>query len=116
MIQDVENNKLQFQLSNMTQNQKMLLGLAVLVVGGYMLWQKSQKPKSFANVIAAPDEGDDNIILGEECQNDRGTGNSRRVQGVGIFGSRKVYQCCGNRRKYVFNKPSMNCSESAVNA
>lgn len=113
MIQDA-NNKLQFQLYNMTQNQKMLLGLAVIAVGGYMLF--SQKPKSFANVIAAPDEGDDNIILGEECQNDRGTGNSRRVQGVGIFGSRKVYQCCGNRRKYVFNKPSMNCSESAVNA
>lgn len=97
----------------MTQNQKVLLGLAVLAVGGYMLWKN--QTKSFANVIAAPDEGDDNIILGEECQNDRGTGNSRRVQGVGIFGSRKVYQCCGNRRKYVFNKPSMNCTESAVN-
>lgn len=113
MIQDVNNN-LHSQFSKMTQNQKVLLGLAVLGIGGYMLWKN--QTKSFANVIAAPDEGDDNIILGEECQNDRGTGNSRRVQGIGIFGSRKVYQCCGNRRKYVFNKPSMNCSESAVNA
>ena len=35
----------------MTQNQKMLLGVGVLAVAGYLLWQQSQK-KSFANATA----------------------------------------------------------------
>jgi hypothetical protein len=38
--------------TKMTQNQKMLLGVGVLAVAGYLLWQQSQKPKSFANAAA----------------------------------------------------------------
>ena len=36
----------------MNQNQKMLLGVGVLAVAGYMLWQQSRK-KSFASRRAA---------------------------------------------------------------
>lgn len=38
-----------------------LLGVAAVGVGAYMLWQKSQKPKSFMNVTAAP------MGLGQGC-------------------------------------------------
>lgn len=94
----------------------MLLGVGVLSVVGYMLYKQSQKPKSFANIIAAPDDDDDelggpqgNVNLVTECRNNKGTGNSRRITGVGLFGSRKVYQCCGNRKNYAFQKPDLNC-------
>jgi len=41
----------------MNKNQKLLLGVGVLAVAGYLLWQQSQKPKpSFANLVA-PDCG-----------------------------------------------------------
>lgn len=36
----------------MKGNTKMLIGIAVVVTAGYMLWKQSQKPKSFANVTA----------------------------------------------------------------
>ena len=35
----------------------MLLGVGVLAVAGYLLWKQSQKPKSFANLMANPGGG-----------------------------------------------------------
>jgi len=36
----------------MNKQTKMLLGVAVVGIGGYLLWKQSQKPKSFANLSA----------------------------------------------------------------
>lgn len=37
--------------NKMTKNQKMLLGVAVVGVAGYLIWSSTQK-KSFANVVS----------------------------------------------------------------
>lgn len=36
----------------MNKKLTMLLGVAAVGVGAYMLWQKSQKPKTFANLVS----------------------------------------------------------------
>lgn len=37
----------------MDKKTKMLLGVGLLAAAGYLLWKQSQKPKSFANLMAS---------------------------------------------------------------
>jgi hypothetical protein len=36
----------------MDKNTKMILGVGAVAAAGYLLWKQSQKPKSFANLMA----------------------------------------------------------------
>ena len=38
----------------MDKKTQMLVGVGVLAAAGYLIWKQSQKPKSFANLMAAP--------------------------------------------------------------
>lgn len=71
----------------MNKNQKMLLGVGVLAVAGYLIWKQTQKPKSFANVVAGPGLGGGGG-LGAPCG--RGTGlccNAKKC-------TRRSCECC----------------------
>lgn len=83
----------------MNKNQQLLLGVGVLAVAGYLIWQQSQKPKSFANVIAgslgAPDCGEPgtsnpNTGCKCPCANPVGTAND------GTILCANGHTCCGN--------------------
>jgi len=47
----LRNQKNVLKQNKMTKNQKLLLGVAVVGVGGFLLWKSTQK-KSFANVVS----------------------------------------------------------------
>lgn len=72
----------------MTQNQKMLLGVGVLAVAGYLLWQQSQKPKSFANAAARMSP----VFGGGGCG--KGTGKCCHAKSCAEDGNGKKCQCC----------------------
>lgn len=38
----------------MDKKTQMLVGVGVLAAAGYLIWKQNQKPKSFANLAAAP--------------------------------------------------------------
>lgn len=75
----------------MTKNQKMLLGVGVLAVAGYLIWKQSQK-KSFANLVA-PDctgkEGTPGCTC--PCKNPVGTANDGTVLCA------NGHTCCGKK-------------------
>lgn len=92
-----------------------LLAVGVLAGVAYLLWKQQQKPKSFANLMAPVglDDAESSVIIVEECQQNRTTGNMRRVDVGGLFGNRRAWQCCGNRQKYALRRPDNDCSAPA---
>lgn len=97
----------------MDKKTKTILAVGVLAAVGYFIWKQNQQ-KSFANLLASPELGElGQPILVEECGMDRTTGNIRKVDVGGLF-PKKVYQCCGDRQKYAFNRPSQDCVGPSV--
>jgi hypothetical protein len=76
----------------MDKKTKMLLGVGVLAVAGYLLWKQSQKPKAFANLAAAPDCKDQNQVGCKcPCKNKVGTAQD------GTTLCANGHTCCGDK-------------------
>jgi hypothetical protein len=83
----------------MDKKTKMLLGVGVLGVGAYLLYQ-SQKKKSFANYMAAPKVTikavcvDDDPNGGTYTDSDRCVNGCTACCGQGVFGVRPAGRTC----------------------
>ena len=87
----------------MDKQLQMLLGVAAVGAAGYLIWKQTQKPKSFANLMAMP-LSDLGGGYKAECK-----GRNERL-GTFQYEGKTMYWCC-QPGYFTDNRPDKKCAD-----